>query len=251
MIGTMAGLTLTAGRQARAAAPTPADIRRQGYMRIATTGADAPYNFAKTDGQLAGFDIDWARLICSGLGVEARFSALSWRGILPGVMAGVFDGVMSAVRITPERQAAFTFSAPYTSDSVAVLVRQDNKTIKEIEDLRGLVVGTASGSILEATAQEMAHAGTLRSYPGLPDIVMDLMTGRLDGAVVGRCGALYAIRSKHLPLKVVGRALNEQPIAMVLPHGATELADAVSRQIAARQADGQAKSLFNQWFQEG
>ncbi|MBB2175206.1 substrate-binding periplasmic protein [Gluconacetobacter johannae] len=233
---------------ARAATPTADDIRRQGYMRIATTGLDAPYNYVDPDGQVMGFDIDWSRMICASLGVEARFSCLAWHGILPGLMAGQFDGVMSAVRITPERQANFAFSAPYTTDSVAVLVRQDNTTIKEIEDLKGLVVGTASGSILEATANEMAHAATLRSYPGLPDILMDLMSGRLDGAVVGRAGALYAIHTHNLPLKVVGRAIRPQPIAMILPKGATDLASAVSKAIADRQADGQARALADRWF---
>ncbi|GAA4488413.1 substrate-binding periplasmic protein [Gluconacetobacter asukensis] len=248
MIGTMASVACMPFRAALAAAPTLDEIRKQGYMRIATTGADAPYNFVGPDGALAGFDIDWSRLICSGLGVESRFSYLSWNGILPGLMAGQYDGVMSAVRITPERAANFTFSIPYTSDSVAVMVRQDNTAIKEIEDLRGLVVGTASGSILEATAETMARAGTLRSYPGLPNIIMDLMAGRLDAGVVGRAGALYAIKTQQLPLKVVGRSINPQPIAMILPRGATELAEAVSRQIKARQDDGQAKILSERWF---
>lgn len=249
MAGSAAMVSLGAGG-ARAAGLSAAEIRQRGYMRIATTALDAPYTFPSPDGQVSGFDIDWSRLICAGLGVEARFSCLAWRGILPGLMAGQFDGVMSAVRITPERQQSFTFSIPYTTDSAAVMVRADDDKIKEIEDLKNRVVGVASGSVLEGIVNDMAQARTVRSYPGLPDLIMDLMSGRLDAAVVGRGGALYAIHKNHLAVKVVGRALRPQPIAMIMPQGSTDLAAAVSEIITARQADGQAKELYNRWFMD-
>lgn len=232
----------------RAHASTLDSVRQQGFMRIATTGANAPYSFLDADGTLTGFDIEWSRLICKGLGIEPRFSYLSWSGILPGLMAGQYDAVMSAVRVTPERKASFVFSDPYCTDSAAVIVRADNTSIHEVEDLHGLTIGVASGSILEDVAHNQAKPGTLRSYPGLPDIIMDVMSGRLDAGIVGRGGAQYAIRQQQVPLKLVGREIDPHPLAMILPSGSETLAAAVSEQIHARQADGQAKSLSDHWF---
>ena len=225
-----------------------AEIKRQGFLRIATTGANAPYTFVGPDNQLTGFDIDWSRAICAGLGVEPRFSKLEWRGILPGLIAGQFDAVMSAVRITPEREAAFTFAAPYGTDDVVVMVPSANTSIHEIEDLKGLTIGAAAGSVQEQTAKQLAPGATLRSYPGLPDIILEMRTGRLDAAVVGRGGAVFAIRATKAPLKIVGRALSPGPLGMVLPKGAAALAAAVTDVIAARKADGQADVIAARWF---
>lgn len=224
------------------------NILHDGYMRIATTGLDTPYNFTDQNGNISGFDIDWSRLICRELGIEARFTRLPWHGILPGLMAGQFDGVMSAVRVTPERAASFTFSAPYTTDSATIVVRSSDDTIHDIQDLRGRVVGVPSGSIFEQIAADMAHAGTVQTYPGRPDVFMDLLSNRLDAAIVGRNGAIYTIHKNSLGLKLVGPELRPQPIAMVLPHGATDVAGKVSQIILAQKANGQAKVLFDRWF---
>lgn len=236
------------GARAQDGATSLADLRRQGFMRIATTGANAPYTFVDQGNQLVGFDIDWSRAICAGLGVEPRFSKLDWRGILPGLIAGQFDGVMSAVRVTPEREAAFAVSGPYGTDDIVVMVPAANAAVREVEDLKGLTIGAATGSLQEQAARELAPGATLRSYPGLPDLILEMRSGRLDAAVVGRGGAAYAIRVTNAPLKLVGRALKPGPLGMVLRKGSTELAAAVTAVIAARKDDGQADAIARRWF---
>lgn len=231
------------------AAANLAEIRQRGRLIIATTGANAPYTFVGPDNQLRGYDIEWARLICQGLGVQPDFARLEWRGILPGLIAGQFDAVMSAVRITPERQQQFDMSAAYGTDDIVVVVPTANTTVREIEDLRGLVVGAATGSVQEATAREMANARELRSYPGLPDIMMELRNGRLEAAVVGRGGAAHFIRQTSAPLKIVGRALRPGPLGMVLRKGSAETLAAIDAVIAARVADGTRERLVREWFQ--
>jgi ABC-type amino acid transport substrate-binding protein len=226
-----------------------AEVRTKGRLTIATTGANAPYTFVGPDNQLRGYDIDWARLITQGLGVQAEFVRLEWRGILPGLIAGQFDTVMSAVRVTPERQQQFDMSAAYGTDDIVVVVPNTNTAVKEIEDLRGLVVGAATGSVQEQVARELANARDLRSYPGLPDIMMELRNGRLEAAVVGRGGAAHFIRTTSAPLKIVGRPLRPGPIGMVMRKGSTELLAAIDAVIAARVADGSRDRLIAQWFQ--
>ena len=248
MLAVATSFLATRGARAEMAPTSLAEIKRQGFMRIATTGANAPYTFVDPANQLVGFDIDWSRAICAGLAVEPRFAKLDWRGILPGLLAGQFDAVMSAVRITPEREAAFAFSAPYGTDDVVVMVPVGNTAIKEIEDLNGLTIGAATGSVQEQVAKEMARGATLRSYPGLPDLMLEMRSLRLDAAVVGRGGAAYAIRTTKSPLKIVGRALRPGPLGMVLRKGSTELAAAISAIIEARKADGQADAIDKRWF---
>ena len=118
-------------------------VKAAGVLRIATTGANKPYTFAGEGTELQGYDIDWGRAIAAGLDVRPEFIRLDWKGILPGLIAHQFDCALSAVRVTPERAAAFDFSAPYGTDDVTVAVRAGNTAVHGIEDLQGLRVAAA------------------------------------------------------------------------------------------------------------
>ena len=222
-------------------------IRARGVLRIATTGANKPYTFAGPDGQLRGYDIDWAHLIAAGLGVQPVFVRLDWRGILPGLIAHQFDCALSAVRVTPDRAAAFDFSAPYGTDSVTVAVPAANHDVHGIEDLRGKTVAAAAGSVQDQFARENAHAGDLRRLPGLPEVMLAVQAGQVDAAVVGKGGAAAFIAETHAPLRLTGDYQGGD-LAVVFPKNSPELVAAVNAVIAARRADGTYATVMQRWF---
>ncbi len=222
-------------------------IRARGTIRIATTGANKPYTFAGPDGALRGYDIDWAHLIAAGLGVQPEFIRLDWRGILPGLIAHQFDCALSAVRVTPERAAAFDFSAPYGTDTVTVAVPIANHDVHGIEDLRGKTVATAAGSMQDQFARDNAQAGDLRRLPGLPEVMLAVQAGQVDAAVVGKGGAAAFIEETHAPLRLAGSYAGGD-LAAVFPKHSPELVAAVDTIIAARRADGSYDTILKRWF---
>ena len=242
---------LLAGAAALAAGPAAASpldaIKAAGVLRIATTGANKPYTFADPDGQLQGYDIDWGRAIAEGLGVRAGFIRLDWRSILPGLIAHQFDCAMSAVRVTPERAAVFDFSEPYGTDDVTIAVPASNTTVKGIDDLAGMTVATAAGSVQDQFARDNAHAGQLRRLPGLPEVMLSVQAGQAQAGVVGRGGAAAFIQETHAPLRLVGSYVGGD-LAAVFPKNSPELVAAVNAVITARRADGTAAAIFKRWF---
>ncbi len=238
---------MLAGGSAHAAGPLEV-VRAAGVLRIATTGANKPYTFVG-DGpdHLQGYDIDWGRAIAAGLGVRVEFLRLDWKGILPGLAARQFDAALSAVRVTPERAAAFDFSAPYGMDDVTVAVRRDDTRVQGISDLTGLRVAVAIGSVQDQFARDNAHAGTLMRLPGLPEVMLAVQAGQADAAVTGRGGAAAFIRETHAPLRLCGSYAGGD-LAMVFPRGSAELVAAVDTVIAARHADGFQAATLARWF---
>ena len=235
-----------AGRPVLAASALDA-VRARGVLRVATTGANKPYTFASPDGELQGYDIDWARLIAAGLGARPEFVRLDWRGILPGLIAHQFDCALSAVRVTPERAAAFDFSAPYGTDSVTVAVPIADHAVNGIGDLGGKRVAAAAGSVQDQFARDNAHAGDLRRLPGLPEVMLAVQAGQVDAAVVGRGGAAAFIQETHAPLRLVGDYAGGD-LAAVFPKNSPELVAAVNAVIAARRADGTYETTLQRWF---
>ena len=232
---------------ARPAAAALADVTAAGVLRIATTGANKPYTFAGGGSELQGYDIDWGRAVAAGLGVRAEFIRLDWKGILPGLIAHQFDCAMSAVRVTPERAAAFDFSAPYGTDDVTVAVRAGNTAVNGIADLQGLRVAAAAGSVQDQFARDNARAGTLMRLPGLPEVMLAVQAGQADAGVVGRGGAAGFIRETHAPLRLAGSYAGGD-LAVVFPKHSPDLVTAVDAVIAARRADGFYATVLDRWF---
>lgn len=222
-------------------------IRSRGTLQIATTGANKPYTFVGTDTPLQGYDIDWGRAVADGLGVKPEFIRLDWKGILPGLIAHQFDCALSAVRVTPERAAAFDFSAPYGMDDVTVAVRAGNTTVRGIEDLNGLTVAVAAGSVQDQFARDHAQAGSLRRLPGLPEVMLSVQAGQTDAAVVGRGGAAAFIRETHASMRLVGNYASGD-LAVIFPKNSQDLVIAVNAIIAARRADGTYTTIYDRWF---
>ena len=243
---TLLAAAALAARPARAQS-TLEGVKARGVLRVATTGANKPYTFAGADGQLQGYDIDWAQAIAAGLGVRAAFIRLDWRGILPGLIAHQFDCAVSAVRVTPERAAAFDFSAPYGTDAITVAVPLANRDVSGIGDLRGKTVAAAAGSVQDQFARENAHAGELRRLPGLPEVMLAVQERQVDAAVVGRGGAAAFIRETHAPLRLVGDYQGGD-LAAVFPKNSGELVAATDAVIAARRADGTYAAIMQRWF---
>ena len=243
--GALGGLVLLC-RAARAATGLE-QVKTAGVLRIATTGANKPYTFVSVGSELQGYDIDWGRAIAAGLGVRAEFVRLDWKGILPGLIAHQFDCALSAVRVTPERAAAFDFSASYGTDDVTIAVRTSNTAVSGIEALEGLRVAAASGSVQELFARDNARAGTLMRLPGLPEVMLAVQAGQADAAVVGRGGAAAFIRETQAPLRLVGSYAGGD-LAAVFPKNSPDLVAAVNAVIAARRADSFYATVRNRWF---
>lgn len=242
----LASLPVLATWSARAATGLD-QVKASGVLRIATTGANKPYTFASTDAALQGYDIDWGQVIATGLSVKPEFIRLDWKGILPGLIAHQFDCALSAVRVTPERAAAFDFSASYGTDDVTIAVLASNTAVHGIEDLKGLTVATAAGSVQDQFARDNAQAGSLRRLPGLPEVMLSVLAGQADAAVVGRGGAAAFIRETHARLRLVGSYAGGD-LAMVLPKNSPELVAAVNAIIATRRADGTYATIHDRWF---
>ena len=191
--------------------------------------------------------MDWGRAIAAGLGVRPEFIRLDWKGILPGLIAHQFACALSAVRVTPERAAAFDFSASYGTDDVTVAVRTDNGRVQGIEDLAGLRVAAAAGSVQDQFARDNAGAGTLMRLPGLPEVMLAVQARQADAAVVGRGGAAAFIRETHAPLRLCGSYAGGD-LAGVFPKHSPELVAAVNAVIAARRTDGFYQATYQRWF---
>ena len=217
-------------------------------FRVATEATFPPFEFQQ-GGQLTGFDIDLMRAIGKEADLNIDFRNLPFDGIIPALQARTVEAAISGMTITAERAQAISFSRPYFRAGLAIAVREDNKTIKNFEDLKGKRIAVQIGTTgaLEATKIPGARVS---QFDSAALALQELINGRVEAVVNDKPVTLYAIKQAGLRgVKVVGELLTEEFYGIALPKNSPYLQlinDALGRVIESGQYD----AIFRQWFGE-
>jgi cystine transport system substrate-binding protein len=226
-----------------------ASAKSRGTLRIALEGTYPPFNFKdpKT-GELAGYDVEVAKLLAARLGLRAHFVSTEWSAILAGLAAGKYDVIVSQVGITPKRQQAFDFSIPYTYSRAQLIVRNnDPANYASLADLKGKKLGVGQGSVFEQQAKAVPGID-VKSYPAAPENLQDLAIGRIDAALNDSLMVAYLLANSKLAVKAGARLGNVERMGIPFQKGNPQFKAAVDKALADAGADGSLKKISVKWF---
>ncbi|TRV12178.1 MAG: transporter substrate-binding domain-containing protein [Microcystis wesenbergii Mw_MB_S_20031200_S109] len=217
-------------------------------FRVATEATFPPFEFQQ-GGQLTGFDIDLMRAIGKEAALNIDFRNLPFDGIIPALQARTVEAAISGMTITAERAQAISFSRPYFRAGLAIAVREDNKTIRNFEDLKGKKIAVQIGTTGALEATKIPGA-VVSQFDSAALALQELINGRVEAVVNDKPVTLYAIKEAGLRgVKVVGELLTEEFYGIALPKNSPYLQlinDALGRVIESGQYD----VIFQQWFGE-
>ena len=224
-------------------------VKARGTLKIAVEGTYPPFNFKdQKSGELSGFDVDVAKLLAAKMGVKPEFITTEWSGILAGLSAGKYDVIVNQVGVTPQRQESFDFSDPYTISSAQLMVRKDDKrAISSLDDLKGKKLGVGQGSNFEQKAKAIPGID-VKSYPGAPEYLQDLATGRVDAALNDSLMVSYLLKTSTLPLKAGAPVGDVEKMAIPFQKGNPQFKAALNKALADVIKDGSFKKVSVQWF---
>jgi polar amino acid transport system substrate-binding protein len=89
------------------------DLTRIREIRFLTEDDFPPFNFLQSDGQLAGYNVDLARLICAELDLPCTIQRRSWELLMPALVDNSGDAVIASLAINEETRKQADFTAPY------------------------------------------------------------------------------------------------------------------------------------------
>lgn len=224
-------------------------VKQRGSLRIAMEGTYPPFNFKdQKSGQLSGYDVDVGRLIAARMGLKPEFVATEWSAILAGLGAGKYDVIVSQVGITPQRQRAFDFSAPYTYSSPQLIVRRnETASYASLDSLKGKKLGVGQGSIFEQQAKAVPGI-TVKSYPAAPENLQDLASGRIDAALNDSLMVAYLLKNSALPIKAGARVGKVEQMGIPFARNNPQFKAALDKALAEIAADGSLKAASIKWF---
>jgi len=146
-----------------------------------------PFEWAGTDGQFYGFDLDVMRLVAILGGYEINIVSYGFDIIFDDVGIGRVDIGASGATITPDRVLKADFSAPYWTSNQAVMVKADSglniATALSAGRKIGAQVGTTGAKWVQEQLIDKGINVELREYTLYPLAVLDLVNGNIDAVV--------------------------------------------------------------------
>ncbi|MFV0359735.1 transporter substrate-binding domain-containing protein [Tropicimonas sp.] len=246
-------------------------------VTIATEGAFAPWNLTNPDGSLGGYEVDLYADLCTRMKVECTLVAQNWDGMIPGLLAGKYDAIMSGMSATEEREKVIAFSQSYGSTGQSFGVMKDGPladlphqgelfslvtnpdgakaTVAELRPLlEGKVIGVQGSSIGARFIEEnFGDIAEVREYKTTEQHDLDLQSGRIDVVMASPAYLMTTIKDNpDAGMIMVGPRFQGGMLgrgsAVGLRKEDGELKEMFDKALSEAKADGTTRKLAEKWF---
>jgi len=219
----------------------------EGILRIGTDATYPPFEMANTaTGRLEGFDIDVITAVCERNGWKTEFIETPFDGIISGLKGDKYDCIISAMTITPQREAIVEFSQPYYLAGQVVAVPESDSLIRSVEDLKGKKVGVQLGTTGEKMAKSLSGLSVF-SFDNIGAAFIDMENGQIDAVLNDWPTTREYIRLKGMA-KTVGEILSRENYGIAVARGQDELLSLINAAIDSMRAEGIFTELELKWF---
>jgi polar amino acid transport system substrate-binding protein len=232
------GASAQSTRQGLAKESALETIKKRGVINIGLS-TFIPWAMRNKKGELIGFEIDVAKKLAADMGVKTKFVPTSWDGIIPALLAGKFDIIISGMSITSKRNLTVNFTHPYANTGYVVLANTKlakEKGVTKLSDLnsRNITIASRRGSTgAEAMKRHFPKAKKIY-FDDDTLSVQELANGKIDAASSTPPKAAFEIERRG------------DGIFLMSPDQLSPTREA----FALRKGDPDALNFFNNWIQE-
>lgn len=253
-------LLLALSSTALAVHPVYSDLPDLGgrELSIAIENQYAPFQFSDPRAETAiGFDHDLVKELAYRLNFTPVFEITSWEVQIAAVGAGQYDLGLNGISIKEERREIVTFSEPYVSVEVFLLVRNSET---RFTDLAGFaadssnLLGVTSGGANYWLAQGYIAEGLLTEdrvvvFNGFAEAVQALVNGDIDAIPADASVAGGFVNASGAPVMIIGDALETDNFGIIFPKDVDpELVAAFDAALDSMREDGYLDYLAYKWL---
>ena len=178
-------------------------------LRVGMECDYAPFNWTQTEkndrtaaikggGYADGYDVQIAKKIADGLNMELEIVKLDWASLEgPALNAGQIDLVVAGMSPLADRKETIDFSDNYYVSDLVIVVRKDSAyaTATQLSDFADAKITGQLGTFHYDVIDQIEGVNKQTAMETFPDMVVALSSGKIDGYVSERPGALSAVAS--------------------------------------------------------
>ena len=220
-------------------------------LRVGTEPTFAPFEFQKEGSKdYDGFDMDLARAIGKQMGAKVEIVNMGFDALIPALNANNIDLIAAGMSITDERKKAITFSEPYYTSGLIIMVNKDNKEVKSVKDLEGKRIAVQIGTTGEKKARSIKNA-KVTAFNTNTEAAMELKNKGVD-AVINDSPVVgyYLAQGGNKTAMTVGEVMEAEQYGLAVKKGNDKLAADVNKALAELKKNGEYDKFYKTWFGE-
>lgn len=220
----------------------------------ATEPSFPPFDTTDENGKIVGFDMDLMNAIGKDQGFKVEYKAFEFDALIPTIQAGNADMITAGMNAEdPDRQAKVDFSKTYYDSGLVVIVKQDNDTIKGMNDLKADMkvasqIGTTGADQVNKLAEEKKIKESV-ILNGFDTCMLQLQNGDVSAVIIDKPVGESYIKKQPGKTKIVGDVLNAESYGFAVKKGNKELLDKINAGLQNMKDNGTYDKLFKKWFE--
>ena len=245
-------LTLSAGSVY--AVDTIAEIQKRGVLRIGMEPGYMPFELTNQKGEIIGFDVDMAKRMAKAMDVKLELVSTAWDGIIPALMTGKFDVIMSGMTLTQSRNMTINFATPYILIGQSILLKKEFagevNSYKDLNDPK-YTVASKLGTTGEQATKRMISRAKYISYETEQEGVIELINGKIDAFVYDLPFNAIAFSQKGQGKMVhLDQPFTKEPLAWAIRKGDPDFLNWLNNFMNQIKYDGVYDKIYNKWFKD-
>lgn len=205
----------------------------------------------KLDRKVRGVEIDLGTMLGAELGREVRFVVLRWQRLIPTLVAGNIDIIMSGMTITQSREYQIDFTAPYLrTGQMAALRIKDKEYYPTKESVLktnaniGVVRGT-TGDIF--TEKNIPNARPLR-LTKVQDAPSEFKRETIDLFIYDAPAILWLVSSNEGELTNLPETFTDERLGWGVRRDNKKFLNQVNGILATWKQDGTLDRVLDRWL---
>ncbi len=161
-------------------------IKDKGEMVIGIT-LFAPMNYEDAQGELTGFETEFAKAVSEKLGVTAKFQVIDWNAKETELSSKTIDCIWNGMTIDEDRKAKMEITNPYMANKQVVVVKAENvDKYKDAASMKDAAVVAEEGSAGQtvATTNDTFKEAKFTPVASQANVLMEVASGTADMGLI-------------------------------------------------------------------
>jgi polar amino acid transport system substrate-binding protein len=139
-----------------------------------------PFETIGSDGQPSGVSVDLAMALGESLHRPVRIENIPFTGLIPSLLTGKIDLILSSMTDTPERRQSIAFSDPYLTIGLAALAGRNSSLSGNDLDHPGRTIAVRQGTTAQAWATDHLKQAKVIVLDKESSAVLEVIQGKAD-----------------------------------------------------------------------
>ncbi|WP_410793647.1 glutamate ABC transporter substrate-binding protein [Kribbella sp. C-35] len=227
-------------------------IKSAGKVTVGVKADQPNLGYKDADGKRCGFDIEVARMVAAGLGVDPdkiEYKEIPSANRETAIAGGEIDYYVGTYSITDKRKKQVSFAGPYFIAGQDLLVRKDDTSMDAGKTaLKGKKVCSATGStpIQRVKDEQLTEASNISEFKTYSECVSQLLDKKVDTVTTDDAILKGYAATAPDELRVVGKPFSTEKYGIGLPLADKALREKVNSILETSASDGTWKAIYGE-----